>query len=183
MKTDKKLITTVIIFLLAFSVMISFLILPLFEDIRNYSRGITVVKEKIFLLEKKKKNLSKLNEENELFATNLNKLRNFFVNLSDPINFLNFLEQTITNCGLESKIFFLTSEEKNTLRTQITLLGSFPSFLRFLEKIENAPYLIEVEGINVRKLTEEDLEMEQYRKYSFNDVEINMIIRVLTEQQ
>jgi hypothetical protein len=50
-----------------------------------------------------------------------------------------------------------------------------------LEKLENAPYLIEIGDFTIRRLGEKELGSEQYLNLLLGDVVTNLSIRVLAE--
>lgn len=65
---------------------------------------------------------------------------------------------------------------KNTLDFQISLWGSFPNLIKFLVYLENAPYLNTVDSLQIRRLTETDLNSPDAAGSQVGDV--NSIITI-----
>jgi hypothetical protein len=61
---------------------------------------------------------------------------------------------------------------------KVSVMGPFPETLRFLEKMERAPYLIEIKSLSILRLSEEQLKKEKYQDLSPEDVEMNLLIQV-----
>jgi len=86
------------------------------------------------------------------------------------------LDKTAENSKLLSDISSVSVKTSETdpwssLGFQITLAGLLPDFLRFLEKIETAPYLIEVQNLTVKKVSGSGLNL---------GVSATLIIKVYT---
>jgi len=131
-----------------------FVILPVFEEVKKNSQEVISEKEKLVSLESKIENLNKLKVVYEEFSPNLEKIDNLFVNPELPVEFITFLEKTAKSSEIEIKISPLSLRKKDIfplINFQINATGFFPKFLSFLEKIENAPYLIEIQDLSINK--------------------------------
>jgi Tfp pilus assembly protein PilO len=89
----------------------------------------------------------------------LRQMDSLFIDPEVPIDFINFLEKTGQQSfvGLDIAPFSVGQSEKEFwpfLNFQLTVTGPFPSFLNFLEKIENSPYLIEIQSITISQASE-----------------------------
>ncbi|MCX6760810.1 MAG: hypothetical protein NTZ84_01730, partial [Candidatus Nealsonbacteria bacterium] len=76
-----------------------------------------------------------------------------------PVDFISFLEKTASQSSVSIEIspFSAGKSGKDSwpfLNFQVNINGSFPSFLSFLEKIENSPYLIEIQNLNISQSAE-----------------------------
>lgn len=150
---------TIVIFLVLVILMTAFVVLPLFRQIDNNSKSLVVQKENFTVLEASIANLEKFKVLYQELENMLERVDNLFVDSELPVEFIAFLENTSEKHQLEIDILF-TSDKKTEndswsyLNFQITSVGSFPNFLKFLEKLENSPYLIEPQNISVNKLAE-----------------------------
>ena len=82
----------------------------------------------------------------------LQLLEGFFVDSNNPIEFLEFLEATAKDLSIEvvpetpSK---LPQDAFASMTFNVHTKGSYVSSLKFLEILENAPYLLEVRDVNM----------------------------------
>lgn len=138
-------------------VLIILVILPLLKTIENNSQALLSQKGELLLLKQRKENLENLKKVSETQRENLEKIEHTFVNPEIPIDFIRFLEKTALDSRTSIKISLASEKEEETdfgptLSFNISLESSFPNFLKFLEKLENAPYLIEILNLNIERL-------------------------------
>lgn len=144
----------------------SILIFSYFFIFLNYKKTKEIYKEifvnkvKLENIEKREKNIQEFKEK--LGKENITFFEAFFVDKNFPISFINFLEKMAKDSQLKIEISFLETKNKkeNFLRFQLKILGENQNLFRFLEKIENSPFLIQIEKISISKLKEEKEEKE-----------------------
>lgn len=158
MAIKKKIYLTLIIFSLLIILIIVFVVFPLFRGIKNNSKELIVQKEKFVALEAKITNLEKFKVLYAELQHFLKEIDNLFVDSRVPVEFIGFLEKTSEKSQLKIEILPTSDKEIEKdfwpyLAFQITSTGSFPNFLKFLEKLENSPYLVEVQNVSIGKLT------------------------------
>lgn len=170
MAIKKRIYLTLIIFAFLIILIIVFIVFPLFGEIKNNSKELIVQKEKFVVLETKIANLEKFKVLQADLQYFLKEIDNLFVDPIVPVEFIGFLENTSEKSGLETEIMPVGSDKKMEkgfwpyLTFQITSSGSFSNFLKFLEKIENGPYLIEVQNLSISKLTgDKDIVFDKVR--------------------
>ncbi|MDD2696559.1 MAG: type 4a pilus biogenesis protein PilO [Candidatus Pacebacteria bacterium] len=154
-----KINLTLVVFLLLIALATAFIILPLFQGINDNAKALISEKQNFISLEANISNLEKFKVLYKDLEDILNKINNLFVNSEVPIEFITFLEDTSEKCQL--KIEIIPSSDKKTeekgwsyLNFQINTTGSFPNFMKFLEKLENSSYLIEVQSLSINKLAQ-----------------------------
>ena len=136
--------------------MIIFIIFPLITGIQKDSQELISLKSEMSLLEQTKGNVEDLKRVSVLHQQNVEAIDAVFVDPAVPIDFIRFIE----TIAADSQISFEISlgQEKNiyenSISFQVSLNGSFPHFLKFLEKLENGPYPIEISSLNIKKTTE-----------------------------
>lgn len=163
----KKIYLSIIIFGLAAVLSVVFLIYPLFSEIKKMSQEIVSQKQALALSEAEIKNLEHFKKIYPTIAPNLEKVHDLFINRPElPIGFIGFLEESAKQAQLAVKISPLPvgKIEKKPwpfLNFQIKTVASFPKFLRFLEKIENSPYLIEIQNLTAVKALERNLRLRE----------------------
>ena len=160
--------------------LIAFLIPKFLRKIQANSQELISLKSDLASFQKETKNLSKLSETYQNYQENLAKIDRIFIDPKRPIEFFDFLEKNAQIFQLKIEISPVSKPETETLPSlffQISTSGSSPNFLRFLEKLENSPYLIDILNLNVKKLTEGKIRSEGL---SPQDVEATFLMKVYT---
>jgi hypothetical protein len=165
MKIFRKTILTPILFLIIVIIFISFFILPTFDQIKKISQNISSLELDLENLEKRAENIKNFKRKFPTIKDNLSLFENSFVNREFPIEFVNFLENTAKSYQISLEISLLKSE-KNYLSFQIIVIGPPKEIFRFVEKVENCSYLVQIEKININKLSETETKAKEMEKIS-----------------
>jgi len=184
MSPRKKIIMTSAIFGLITLLLVCFLIYPLLEDIKNYSKEIISQKKEVRILENKIKDIEEFRKNYAKIKPNLEKIETLFIDSEAPIDFISFLEKTSKGCQVSIEIVpaAITNEEPwPSLSFSITLTGSFPNFLRFLEKLQTSPYLTEIRNLSIKRLQDAELKSKEFENLSPGDIQASFLIRAFTK--
>jgi hypothetical protein len=165
MRMLKKIIFVPTLILIIAIIFISFFILPTFNQIKKISQNISSLKLDLGNLEKRAENIKNFKREFPTIKDNLSLFENSFIDREFPINFVNFLENTAKSYQLSFEISLLKSE-KNYLSFQIITIGPSKETFRFIEKVENCPYLVQIERLNFSKLSETEIKTKEMEKIS-----------------
>ncbi len=162
------------------------LIYPLFKKIIKNSQEIVEVRKEIVLSQGKAGGISQIKKDFKKLKPDLEKIDSLFVNSEAPIGLIEFLEKTAANSGVSIEIKPVSLKESkedpwDSIGFQITTISSSDNSLRFLEKLETAPYLIKIQSVVINKLGEQDLKSQRYEGYSLKDVILNLKIKVFTK--
>jgi hypothetical protein len=179
MSATKKIILFSILLLIFFFLFFFFLILPNVKKINEISKEIFQTKIKLGEIEKRQEEIEKFKRLFPATKENLSKFENSLVNKEIPIDFVEFLERIAADLKLSIQISILGST-KDTLSFQIRGVGFPENVFRFIEKVENCNFLIQVERIRFSKLTEAELNMKEFGGFSQNDLKFEISISVLT---
>ena len=112
-------------------------------------------------------------------------IENIFVDAQTPIGFIQFIEEIAESSNLEVKIAPGTPKKKKgspfpVMDFHLTGSANYPAFLRFLEKLENGPYLLSVKNTSlVRERIVQSSESD-ISKVSFN-ILVEVFTKSLTE--
>jgi len=160
MEIKKKIYLTLAVSALLVVLAFIFVILPLFNEIKGKSGKLAAQKEEFSALEAKIANLKEFEGLYSELQYLLKEIDKLFVNSGVPVEFIGFLERTAKECRLEIEILSAlnTKTEKDfwpSITFQAATTGSFLDFIKFLEKIENSLYLLEVQRISVNKPSED----------------------------
>jgi hypothetical protein len=121
----------------------------LFDGIKNDSQSIisaknetASLKAQIIETEKFKANYSKYEQGFEL-------VDKMFVNPSDPVDFIKFLEATAETHKISTKIS-LSQPDQETMLFQLSCKGDFLGSLNFIKEIESGQYFIKIEKLSIQ---------------------------------
>lgn len=186
MSSIKKIYLSIIIVGVLSILSIVFVVMPLFKGIKEISQKLLLEKNKIIYLNEERKNFQNIKRVYETYQADLDRLENLFVDPAIPIEFINFLEKSATTSQIKLEISSMTKKQEKgeawpSLYLQLSATGSFSNFLKFLEKIENGPYLIEILDLNTRKLTEKEREAKELGSISGVDTVTIFSIKVFTK--
>jgi len=186
MELKNKINLTLFVFLLLSVSLIVFIIIPLYKDIKNVTQELISKKQEMLSLENKIKNIEEFRKKYPEIKLKLTTIDTLFTNPETAIDFITFLEDTSKNCQLEMKIspFVVVKNEEDpwpSISFQINSIGSFPNLLKFIEKLESCPYLIEFRGLSISRLSETELELKEYKNFSLGDVRATLSIKVFTK--
>lgn len=179
MVTTRKINLSTGIFIVFIIFFIVFLIYPLFRDIKNNSKELISQKENLEILQFKIENLENFKSSYKEFKPNLEKIDNLFVDPKMPVDFINFLEENAVEHQAEIKISPASSRNYGkdfwpSISFRANITSSFPNFLRFLQKLEIGPYLVDIQNISINKLPAGE-------DYLAGNVSASLFFRVFTE--
>jgi len=176
MNPRKKIYFWLSFFILISLFFIAFLIPKFLKEIRANSQELISLKNELASFQKETESFEKLAKVYQNYQPNFSKIDQIFIDPKDPIEFLDFLEKNASYFQLKYEISPLVGKESETpsLFFQISVSGSFTNFLKFLEKLENAPYLIDVLNLNVKKITSKEIPTA--------NIESTFLIKVYTKK-
>ena len=187
MNTKKKTYFWLIFFIGVSLFFLVFVTPKLLMGIKENSESLFSLRGQLLLLEKEKKNLDELENVYQSRQSNLEKINQLFIDPKMPLDFLNFLDKEARLSNLKIEIPSLTPAVKKeqdlwpSLSFRISTFGPSPNFLKFLSKLENSPYLIEIGDLNIKRLTEKDIPTTKYPGILVGDVEVSLSIKVYTQ--
>lgn len=186
MTTKNKAYLSIVIFFSSGVLLFVFLIQPVYKDIQEGSRELISKKQDLASLESKIKNIEDFRKNYKEIKENLEKIRGFFIKSKAPINFISFLEESslTSQCPIEISPSTIKTDRDSPwpyIIFQIESVCSFPNFLKFFEKLESSPYLLETKNLNINKLTERDLKSKEFEGVSPEDVKTSFTMKVFAE--
>lgn len=157
MNPKKQIIITSLICGLISLILLFFVIYPLIKGIKYNSESIVNLKKEVKFLQSQEKNLAELKDLTSEVEPDFVKMNNLLIDPEVPIDLIKFLEKTAEeqNVSIEIAAPSLKREEKglwNYMNFQINIQGSFSNVLRFVEKIESSPFLIETISLSISRL-------------------------------
>ena len=175
------------IILIVFSLML-LLVISLMKDIQRNSQEFLLERKTLAAMEREFQEFENFEKNAAFYQSNLEKLDKLFLNPEVPIDFIQFLEEESKNVDLLIKISpsIITSRESDpweSIGFQILLTGSFPNCLKFLEKLQVSPWLLEVQRTEVRRIAEKEFQLEKLEGFSLGDVSFSIILKVYTKEK
>jgi len=175
--SKKKILISIIVSLAFFAIFFFFCPYSVFENIKQSSNQLLFVEVELASIGEKNSEFGNWEKELPDLRQDLEKIKKLFVNLETPVEFLRFLENLAQDNNLSIRVSLLRAgSDKDSngaiLQFKILIDGLFSDCARFLEKLENAPYLIAIEDLNIVRLPEEEGE-------GFSEeIEFNLSIKV-----
>ncbi len=178
-KNKEILIPSAIIGILSLG-LIFLVIFPLKNEIKKNSEEFNQIKNNLALLETKTEDIEEIKQDYQNFQTRIEQVNKLFIDFDAPLEFINFLENNAEDTGLSIEISSLSSKKIKedpwpSLTFQMKLKGPSSNFLSYIQKLENAPYLIEITRLYIRKLEQQ----EGVEK----GIEANVSIKVFARQK
>ncbi len=187
MSSRKKLILISLIFGGAITILLFVVLIPLRGRAEENSKEYALVKKDLEMIKSRHKELEKARQDYREVEKGLDSIKEAFVDEEAPLPLLEFLENSASEFGLSISIspYNLKEPEEESfwesIGLQVSLIGTFPEFFAFLDKIENSSYLIEVQSLGVSKVSEEDLKRRGSQNLSAGEARGDIIIKVLTK--
>lgn len=181
-----KIYISSIIFGLITLALAGFLIYFLFRDIKNNSQELFNTKKELALIKDRTRKIKNFEKIYKDYQPNLAKIDQLFVDPKNPVDFFLFLEKLAFDLGISMEISpLIPSGKKSEIDSwpsaifQVSIKGSFSDFLRFFEKLEMSSYLIEIQNLTLKKISEKKIEQEQ--QYFLGNISAISLIRVFTK--
>jgi len=149
-----------IFFILISIILITFismllLVIFLIKDIQRNSQEFLLERKTLTLMEREFQEFENFERNSAFYQSNLEKLDKLFLN----------------------------PEVWESIGFQILLTGSFPNCLKFLEKLQISPWLLEIQMTEVKRITEKELQLEELKDFSLGDVFFSIILKVYTKEK
>ncbi len=134
-----------------------FAVRPLLSHIKEEADNFVLQKSRLAELETRESNLQSFKHNRQEYQASLARIDDFFINASEPIGFIEFLEKEAADADLAIEITPFPSQKLEgdswpSMNFRLAISGDFPNFLQFLEKLELSPYLLEASSLNVRQV-------------------------------
>jgi Tfp pilus assembly protein PilO len=156
-ENNKKYInlSVFLIVVLALIFLCVWLILRIDED----SKDLILAKNDIVTLEAQIVEAKNFNKNYETYKPNFERVDQLFVDPKNPVNLIEFLENTSANSGITSQISMspLTKTAQKFITLQVSSKGSFFGMMDFSKKIESGSYLIEIENLTIKNSDEKNI--------------------------
>lgn len=183
----KSIVINSIIFGAISILIVIFVVLPLFWQVKEESINLTSVSKDLMLSKDKADNIEKIKNTYSKWEPDLNKIDVLLVDPDVPIGLIESWESDAYSSMISLDIFSAfpkvteTDSFSSSLNFQMSAAGSFSGFLNFLTKLETSPYLIEIQNLSIKRLDKNDLSLDKYKMFNSGDVIASMMLKVFTK--
>lgn len=176
----------VYLYILAFVVVILAIVIifirPVFLGIKADSQELLLQKSNLALRTEETKGLA---ANKEFYANNsisLLDVENRLIDANIPIDLVTFLEESASSVGVSIDIAPGVIKDRGedrwpTIDLLLSVSGPSLSFIKFLDKVENAPYFIDIISLNAERTIDGSKDREASR-----DIKTSLSISVLTRK-
>jgi len=129
----------------------------LFNGIIKNSNDLNFKKNEAAVLEKEFSDINKFKKDYTSYQQNLAKIDQLFINSQNPVDFIEFLEETAYDHGLKLDVSVPSFTAGSVIAGdfQISLSGDyFSKIFGFIKDVENGPYLVQIKNLNITKSQE-----------------------------
>ena len=179
MNAKKQIILFWGICLIIALVIVWLFIIPLSGTIKQISSDLVETKTRLAIIHNEKGEVEGVESICNKIDPDLQKMEALFVNKDVPIEVIEFLEDMAVISGLSIEISPASldgyeDEIWDFVGFRLSLYGSYINFMKFLEKIETGPFLIEMYDLSIR-------EMSDREGFSYDDVGIVLTAKIFAE--
>ncbi len=160
MKVNNKTIIYFGLLILWLGLLAGLLVYPLWGKVKSKSNQLHEKQKKIAAVETQRKRLKSMEQSLKEAKPDLRAIDSLFINKEAPVGFLEFLEETAMTSDLNIDITPSAGQKENEPWSptffNVTGEGNFENCVKFATKLEYAPYLLEVQSLNLEKVKKKD---------------------------
>lgn len=163
-----------------------FALLPLLFRLEKIAKDIKAQEEAVKFFQEQNR---KLQEAAAVYSTSQavsEQTKNIFVNPKAPISFIEFLEKLAKE---QEVLLQIIPKSKTELKPwkgiafSLNIKGPFLKSLNFLNKLENAPFLVEISQVTINRLDEKEIRaLKQKERLVVGDTSMTISLNVATSE-
>lgn len=185
----QKIAIFTVCFVGLFAALVILAILPLLKQIKENSQEIASTEASVAVLDEQLESLAVFQRKQTDYQEYLKQAESGFVRADAPIIFMEFLEEQARITNLQITVSPVSQKEEDIfgLGLQVRVAGPFAQCLRFLERLEQSYFLIEISDIQVSRVAEEDIRNKrvalQFEGLKPGDAVMLIVLRTLAKQK
>lgn len=185
---NKRNFYILIIFILVTFSFTIFLNISLIKDIERDYKELNSQKQELCFFKKQIQEFESFKNDTGFYKLNLEEIETLFVDGETPIDFIQFLEKQSEELGILIKISPITIMPKESdlwknLGFRVSLTGSFPKCLAFLEKVQLGKWLSDVEKLEISRIAERDIGTHKLENFFEGDVFFSINLKAYIEEK
>lgn len=185
--SKNKIYLVLILWIIIFGVLLKFGIFSLVKELNRTSEEFVFQKKALELFQLRVEDFKNFQGNYSFYQTILKKIENSFVNQEAPIDFIKFLEKEAENLNLSKEISPLNIPQRETdiwlpVAFSVTLGGPFSDCLKFLERLEQSHWLIEISQLNIKRV-EEEKGKQKFEGLSLGEVTFAITLKTFSSEK
>ncbi|MBI2098653.1 MAG: hypothetical protein HYT49_03350 [Candidatus Wildermuthbacteria bacterium] len=149
MKAGQKIIVTLAIFGAFIALFLGVVVYPIFQGVVGDHKEVLAYKRELIQLREDEESSIEFERLASTYAREFGRMKNLFVDSATPIEFFRFLDEAAASFRLQIEktpgpVQRLQGDRWPSFEVRLAGGGLYPDTMAFLQKIENAPYLLEV---------------------------------------
>jgi Tfp pilus assembly protein PilO len=157
MNTQRKIYLTLVILAVVIIVLLFFLIRPLVAKVKAVSDNFIEKNNSLASFEERGTDyLARLRGEYLDIESQIPEINKYFLFPNEVIDFILAIEEIATLSSNYQEIKEVGSSEEDILSFQILLRGNFPNLIKFLARLENMEYFIDIHSLQITRITERE---------------------------
>lgn len=175
MKIKQKIYLSIGLFLVIIIGLVFLVIKPIIGKIN--SKGIQIREQKILaqILQQEQINLQQLKNDFQNLEPKIPLLNQALLAPEKTLDFIKYLEEAAQKTSIQEDVVIMPAKEKNPA-FRVNLQGSFANLIKFLAYLENGPYLVVIDSININK-PEKEKEIKTALEFRVYTNEINQTVK------
>ena len=155
-------------------------VIPLLGGIKKNSQALESRYSKILNANSDEAEVVKYLKFSQAHKEDFEIIESIFVDAQTPVGFIQFIEEISATSNIIVKITpGIPKKQKGipwpTMNFQLASSTNYPEFFRFLEKLENGPYLLEVKNTSLNRDR-----ASQEKENTASDVRFTLLVQVFT---
>lgn len=152
LKANQKIMIAAALYGVLIVAVSGIVVYPLFQGVVNDHKEIVTHKRDILQLREDIDSSREFEMFQGVHAREFDSIESLFVESASPIAFFRFLDQTATPLGLEiekstGSVQQVQADRWSSFEIRLTGVELYQNFMNFLQKLENAPYLLEIQSL------------------------------------
>jgi len=152
MKHQSKIYLIASVFIIGPLTFAGLVIVPIFMDIKSYSDEIRTSRSQVFFATQQTSALEDFQSRYSFYEPTFKKADRLFVDVENPIDFVEFVEKTATDLNLDISMSLTPRAKESPASFQMSVKGEFFAIVRFSEQLENGPYLVTIQNVIMKKI-------------------------------
>lgn len=184
--SEKRIYLILIVWIIIFGFLFEFGLLPLTKQLKRVSEEFAFQKKALELFQLRVEDFRNFQENYSFYQPIFKKIENSFVNQEAPINFIKFLEEEAEKLKLSKEISPLNIPQRETdawlpVGFSVSLGGRFSDCLKFLERVEQSSWLIEISQLNIKRV--EEKEKKKFEGLSLGEVTFDISLKTFSAEK
>ena len=184
----KKTIIISVIVAVIVSVFVYFVIVPLMGSMKKNSDDLLGAKETYSALQEQIDNLEQFKATRKVLEYDRARADDLFVDPDMPLRFVQLLEDIATASQITISISPVGSRGTKgdtwpSMDFRISATGPAEGCLRFLERLETAPSLLEIQNLSISAISEEEALRRKQLGLPMGEVEAEFLVKVYSIKQ